>query len=60
MVDRAHVSTTVYEALVSMWPGGFDREALTYNLSLRSDGLGLDAIEMVELHLREMLLNPAA
>ena len=49
MVDRAHASATVYEALESLWPGRFDDQALSDDASLGNDGLGLDSIEIVEL-----------
>ena len=49
MVARAHASATVYEALRSLWPGRFDSGQLTDDVSLGSDGIGLDSIEIVEL-----------
>jgi acyl carrier protein len=49
VVTRADASAIVHDALRTLWPGRFDAEALAEDVSLGSDGLGLDSIEIVEL-----------
>ena len=39
----------VYEVLAAHWPGRFREDQLADHVSLGSDGLGLDSIEIVEL-----------
>jgi hypothetical protein len=49
---HAHGSSrtaVVHEALDELWPGRFGAEALSGDVSLGHDGLGLDSIELVEL-----------
>jgi acyl carrier protein len=49
MEDRAQTAAAVYSILTMRWPGRFDRVQLADQVSLGSDGLGLDSIEIVEL-----------
>jgi acyl carrier protein len=51
MVDRAQIAAALYAELASRWPGRFDGVELADDVSLGSDGLGLDSIEIVELML---------
>jgi acyl carrier protein len=39
----------VYEILANRWPGRFEDRQLGDHVSLGSEGLGLDSIEIVEL-----------
>jgi acyl carrier protein len=47
--DRALVAVTVRTALLSEWPGRFTPDQLEESVSLGSEGLGLDSIEIVEV-----------
>ena len=47
--DRALAAATVYEILAVKWPLRFGRDELAHEVSLGSEGLGLDSIEIVEL-----------
>lgn len=44
-----HTALLVYEILAALWPGRFRDDQLADHVSLGSDGLGLDSIEIVEL-----------
>jgi acyl carrier protein len=47
--DRAQIAAAVYGVLAMRWRGRFDRFELSEQVSLGSEGLGLDSIEIVEL-----------
>jgi acyl carrier protein len=49
VASRKQVATTVHDSLRTLWPGRFDPGALADDVSLGSDGIGLDSIEIVEL-----------
>ena len=49
VASRTQVAATVYDSLNTLWPGRFDRGTLADDVSLGSDGIGLDSIEIVEL-----------
>lgn len=49
VADRAQIAATVYGILAMRWTGRFDGRRLDDQVSLGSDGLGLDSIEIVEL-----------
>jgi acyl carrier protein len=47
--DREQIAAAVYTILDTRWSGRFDRSRLRDQVSLGSEGLGLDSIEIVEL-----------
>jgi acyl carrier protein len=49
MRNRPEIAAAVYRVLVTRWPGRFVRDQLADDVSLGSDGLGLDSIEIVEV-----------
>jgi acyl carrier protein len=49
VLQRAPAADVVYEVLATRWPGRFGDDELGYHVSLGSEGLGLDSIEIVEL-----------
>jgi acyl carrier protein len=49
VADRSQVAATVYAILKTRWSGRFDLSQLADQVSLGSEGLGLDSIEIVEL-----------
>ena len=49
MEDREQIASAVYGVLEVKWPGRFGGVQLADQVSLGSDGLGLDSIEIVEL-----------
>jgi acyl carrier protein len=47
--DRTETAAAVHRLILTRWPGRFGRDQLADGVSLGSEGLGLDSIEIVEL-----------